>query len=1030
MPVTTALLSRLRSLDDLADLIRALGFAPVFEELPPASRAPLGLGPPENGVTAAAIVGRHGGLRLYGVTLREPSRAHVADVCERLARAAPGQQQLLLVLGTPPDVLAVAAAVPAASGLRARQLRLSLARPSAVAAEILSGLAPRPAETALALSARAADVLAEEGLTSRFFSEFSRMHERAAQALEGVPRATSNERRDLALVMLTRVLFLYFVQARGWLAGRSDFLPSLLDTALRSGRLFHRAVFEPLCFGALATPPGARRGIARALGGVPFLNGGLFEHHALERRFPAALLRNDCWRELVDALFGRFHFTVRERDDDDAVDPEMLGRVFEGLMARDRRRRSGTYFTPRHLLRDTVALALDTALPERDADALRRVRILDPAAGSGAFLLEALMQLEARRAALLPSEDRAARRRAIVRDCLFGVDADPMAVRLAELRLWLALVEHDDATWDRVVPLPNLDRNLRQGDSLYSPLDARGRPAATRPAAPAVRAVAEQRTAYFAATGPAKTALARRLAASERALAIAETEAELHSVTARLAEAAAATGRDLFGARARRSPALIRRVSAWRGRRRELVALRRRIASEPVLPFFSYDVHYRDVIAEGGFDIVLGNPPWVRGERLSASERERLSARYECCRPHAVGGFPHFPDLSVPFVERALELARPGGTVAMVLPAKLLRAGYAGALRRKLRRDARIVHLDDRSAAGGDGFGATVFPMLAVLTRGAPPTDGSVHVRLAASDGSTALAGGTSQRELSLDPDDATSPWLALPDSAARAVRAVLGSAPSLGSTFRVRLGVKTGANEVFVRDAARAGELPAECRVPALLGRDIRPFRTAPTAVVLAAVDAVGAPLRQPPAAVLTYLRPHHAALARRADGRDAPPWALFRTELLCGRWLVVWRDLAARLEAAVVDRHAPGAAIPLNTCYGVAVPDAFTAHWLCALLNSTVLRDLAAAIAERAAGRCFRFDARTVGALPLPPRSSDPAVHALAGVGCAASSGGAWSPDDLDRLARSALGIGPSTARSLRALGAALRRDPERDR
>src|SRR5262249_38701288 len=156
---------------------------------------------------------------------------------------------------------------------------------------------------------------------------------------------------------------------------------------------------------------------------------------------------------------------------------------------------------------------------------------------------EALAQIEAVRSAWFPDEHPLERRRAIVRDCLFGVDIDPMAVRLAELRLWLAIVAEDDAAWHGVLPLPNLDQNLRQGDILLSPLDL-GAPVVPGNAA-RFRAVAERRVEYFAATGRRKAELAGRIRADERAIADASAGAAIALLTARLADAASATGRDL-----------------------------------------------------------------------------------------------------------------------------------------------------------------------------------------------------------------------------------------------------------------------------------------------------------------------------------------------------------------------------------------------------------------------------------------------------------------------------------------------------
>jgi Eco57I restriction-modification methylase len=1020
--VTPELLARLTSLDDLLELAAGLGYAPGGDELNQEARRRLGLDGAGLATRRAAIVGRHGAFTLYGLVADAPSRSQVAAAVERLARATPGAHGLLLALDTRATTLALATVAPRNGSLSARQLRVGLRPPSAVSAEILGGLAAAPRDTAVALAVQAAKVLEEEGLTRRFFRDFSRFHALAAASLSGMPRATIAERRDLALVLLTRVLFLYFVQSRGWLAGRSDFLPSLLDTALGRGHPFHRTVFQPLCFGALNAPPARRSRAARALGELPFLNGGLFERHTIERRFPEAALDNVTWRALFDELFERFHFTVREADGGDAVDPEMLGRVFEGLMARDRRRRQGTYFTPRPLLQAIVGRALAAALAGRDTAALQRIRVLDPAVGSGAFLLEVLRRLERARADACPEERPAERRRAIVRDNLFGVDVDPMAVRLAELRLWLALLVDDDARLADVAPLPNLDQNLRQGDSLLSPLDAAR--ALHTPAAARVRAVADRRVAYFAAWGRNKAALARALRADERTLALEAADAGIAALTARLADAAAATGRDLFGQRARRPGGLARRIALWRCERRELMAARRRITGDEALPFFAYDVHFAPVMAEGGFDLVVGNPPWIRGERVPLAVRAALARRFEAYRAAAERrGFAHLPDLSVAFVERALALAKPGGVIGFLVPSKLLRAGYAGPLRALIRRTATVAALADRAHQPGSGFAATVFPMVLVLRKGSAAADTPAEVSVAGASGRL-VVGVAGQRDLGLDEGPSRAPWLALPGDVVRAVRDMLRSGPRLGAVFRPSLGVKTGANAIFVRGEACRDELPASCRRPALLGRDLAPFSASPSAWILAALTDRGDPLADPPDDVRVYLQPFAARLARRADARGEPPWALFRTDLLRSPWLVIWRDIAPRLEAAPLRREGGLAPVPLNTCYGLAVPDGYTADWLAAYLNSAPARNVAAALAERAGGGMFRFSATTVGALPLPAQRAAPDVRCLASIAAEAARGESWSTDDLDTHAALALGLSADTVATLAYLGDTLRR------
>src|SRR5207248_292827 len=134
-----------------------------------------------------------------------------------------------------------------------------------------------------------------------------------------------------------------------------------------------------------------------------------FEPTALERRHGAARWSNAEWRDAFDDLLERFHFSARETEDGDVVAPDMLGRVFEGVMDPTERRASGSYYTPAALVREIVRAGLEAALvhrlglappaaerwihrgepPERSPD-LRRLTVLDPAVGSGAFLLGAL----------------------------------------------------------------------------------------------------------------------------------------------------------------------------------------------------------------------------------------------------------------------------------------------------------------------------------------------------------------------------------------------------------------------------------------------------------------------------------------------------------------------------------------------------------------------------------------------------------------------------------------------------------------
>src|SRR2546427_633220 len=192
---------------------------------------------------------------------------------------------------------------------------------------------------------------------------------------------------------------------------------------------------------------------ARALGNLRFLNGGMCEPTSLERGQGTAAWSNADWRDAFDSLFERFHFSVRESESADLVAPDMLGRVFEGVMDPADRRASGSYYTPAALVRELVRAALEAALvsrcglspgaaerwvhrgepPARPPD-VTRLRLCDPAVGSGAFLLGALEELTALRRAIGDGPPLVVRRQ-VLGHSLFGVDVKLTAVRLGPVPL-------------------------------------------------------------------------------------------------------------------------------------------------------------------------------------------------------------------------------------------------------------------------------------------------------------------------------------------------------------------------------------------------------------------------------------------------------------------------------------------------------------------------------------------------------------------------------------------------------------------
>ena len=970
--VLRELLARTEQIDDLRHLFGALGFHAAWEPVPPGPW----LGPAQAegaGVIRAALVARHDAFRVFAIEARDPERA-VRAAARRLAAQA--ERGLACALGTGPRRLVCAgwratARGESGGGRAVRLATIPLEQPPGGSLATLERFSPLAGETSLALSLRIGEALASEGVTPRFFRVFRATLERLTDRL-AAPRSRS-ERHTLALTALTRVLFLYFVQAKGWLDGDRRFLIHRFDESVAGRRHFHRQVFDPLCFGALNRPASGRSGAARALGRLPFLNGGLFEPTALERREGPVRWSNADWRDAFDGLFERFHFSAREADDvGQCVAPDMLGRVFEGVMDPAERRASGSYYTPASLVREIVRAGLAAILVHRfglapmaaerwlhhgdPPDArpdLRRVAVLDPAVGSGAFLLGALEELTQLRCAA-GERPTATVRRDVVAHSLFGVDLKLTAVRLAELRLWLALVaDQDEADLARIAPLPNLDGHVRQGDALIDPLTlARALGGATATIAPSreVERLTSARGALFSLAGPAKQQALGELAGAEGALARRLFAAAVAALERRAAElVAAGKDRDLFGRRRGLRPderALLRQV---RASRRELRIAARRLSREGGAPFFAFESHFADILARGGFDLVAGNPPWVRGERVPTQVRETLATRYATWRPAGGPGFTHLPDLAVAFVERALELAAPGGAVALLVPAKLASSGYAEPLRRRLATSTRLERV--APVAQGSAFGgeAAIYPMALVAARLEPTGRERVATALGPKTGAPTIA----QRALATD-----GPWI-LAGGATRIARHLRAVCPTVGDRWNPQLGVKTGADDVFL--VARPGPVTR----PVVRGRDLEPWRATPRAYLLWTHGPDGRPLARLPAELARALDPHIERLCRRSDYRSGPAWQLFRIALADAPCRVIWPDLARRLAAVVPDVGV----VPLNTVYGIATRAVDDAYALAALFNSRWLTALARLSADPARGGFRRFNAGVVRALPLPP-------------------------------------------------------------
>jgi Alw26I/Eco31I/Esp3I family type II restriction m6 adenine DNA methyltransferase len=302
--------------------------------------------------------------------------------------------------------------------------------------------------------------------------------------------------RDYVKKLMGRLVFLQFLQKKGWLGvpagaewgtGDTEFIQTLF-TQCQDKDYFIDNVLESL-FDDLNSEDEKKLPQYR----TPYLNGGLFEREATdETDFP---LPAKYMQSLLD-FFASYNFTIDENDPDDAevgVDPEMLGRIFENLLEDNKDK--GAFYTPKEIVsymcresliaylqtdikdeatkeairqfvttHDVNALGTNDKFRQQVDEALCNVKICDPAIGSGAFPMGLLKELFQCRTALegINQHQAAEIKKHIIQQNIYGVDIERGAVDIARLRFWLSLIVDEETPQ----ALPNLDFKIMQGNSL------------------------------------------------------------------------------------------------------------------------------------------------------------------------------------------------------------------------------------------------------------------------------------------------------------------------------------------------------------------------------------------------------------------------------------------------------------------------------------------------------------------------------------------------------------------------------------
>jgi len=404
---------------------------------------------------------------------------------------------------------------------------------------------------------------------------------------------------------------------------------------------------------------------------------------------------------------------------------------------------------------------------------------------------------------------------------------------------------------------------------------------------------------------------------------------------------------------------------------------------------FAFAAQFPDAARGGGFDLVVGNPPWIRLHNIPAARRDALRREFRVYREaawvsgaraaRAGSGFGSQVDAASLFVERSHQLVRDGGVLSLLVPFKLWRSLAGGGVRRLITERSTIRELEDWSGAPAL-FDAATYPSLVVAEKSAPRAGAELRVSVQRSR--FQLAWQVSSSRLALD-DSAGSPWLTLPTEARSAFdRLTSASVPLAESGLGVAtLGVKCGCNDAFlvqarrrngqaeVSDGTRTAVLDPQFVRPVLRGEAVRAWHAAErTECIVFPCTTDGRVLPDLPPPLRSWLLPWRGRLESRSDARGQRAWwSLFRLEgSRCDRPRVVWADLGRSLQALVLD--AGDLTVPLNTCYVLPARDLVDAQALAALFNSPIADAWVGAVAEPARGSYRRHFAWTMARLPVP--------------------------------------------------------------
>ena len=608
-----------------------------------------------------------------------------------------------------------------------------------------------------------------EALSKKFFKEYKDIYQQFVEDIIKNPsrlalfKETSKEKqeksaRDFVKKMMGRLVFLYFLQKKGWLGcktkwkeGNEQFMQQFAER-VKLNDSFYFQYLEPLFFDTLNDKRIKQDEdciIQKTnFGKVPYLNGGLFEK---DENHPKGLtLKWEIFEAFFDTL-NNYNFTIIEDDPEFkevAVDPEMLGHIFENLLEDNKDK--GAFYTPKEIVhymcQESLYEYLKTYLEQNNfwptaesettvlekalhnfvtqktagkvidfdkplAKALKEVKICDPAIGSGAFPMGLLNEIfhcvhvlyDASPDTVGPVWDMDSWqpnkvKLNIIQNSIYGVDIEKGAVDIARLRFWLSLIVDEPEP----TALPNLDYKIVVGNSLVSKLGDDiididwnandtshglfGAELAENKKKLLQKISAEQKESFNPDSDKKK--LAKDIRNLKIDLLINQLELMIKLTNQdREPKATSFTDKKKFI----QATENYHKALAWKAQIKRLSVIKQKQVDH--LDFFDWKLDFPEImndqlVDKPGFDIVIGNPPYIRQEAF-AELKPFLKSKYKIY--HSIA------DLLTYFVELSYNILKTQGSFSFIISNKFTRANYGQVMREFLITKTTLTNFIDFS---------------------------------------------------------------------------------------------------------------------------------------------------------------------------------------------------------------------------------------------------------------------------------------------------------------------------------------------